>query len=396
MEYGRILYTSLVDLSIPYGPGVNERGFAKDMLRRFGTDLHAVVPRPLKGLPEELAALDATFLPRGATIRSLHGWLLAGSAAFSMLPRAIAGFQPDLVVVRTGALALGHLRATSGLNVPYVLKTAGDVTFRSFYGRSPVRRVTRPVNDFMFHRLLHGAMCVDVVSSAQRQRALALYPELETRVHVIDNGVDLQHFTPGARDASRRRLGFSSDEFVVGYVGNLPMRRGGREVIDVVADLVPRFKARGLIVGDTGEAAACRDYADRRGVADAVVVYGEADYGEVPALMGAMDVGLSILRSHERGNSEQKVRQYLAMGLCVVGTAGSNDFLRGEDFSRIVATEEPGPIIEAVKSLAELPASARAEYGREARRLAQTSLSIAARNQERLDLWQAMEPPPRV
>ena len=60
--FKRILYTSFVDLSIPYGPGVNELVFIKDLLGRYQENLHVVIPRPARGMPVELVALDSTFL----------------------------------------------------------------------------------------------------------------------------------------------------------------------------------------------------------------------------------------------------------------------------------------------------------------------------------------------
>jgi glycosyltransferase involved in cell wall biosynthesis len=205
---------------------------------------------------------------------------------------------------------------------------------------------------------------------------------------VIDNGVDLSLFVPGRKAASRRRLGFFDQDFVVGYIGGHPLRRGGKEVIDAVARLGAEGNVKGLIVGDSGQADACRQYALSRGVSDSVVVYGQADYGEVPGLMASIDVGLSILKGRERMHSEQKVRQYLATGLCVVGTAGSNDFLRGRDFARIVETDDPEETVDAVASLFAHGHERLADLGGRARGFAESELSFAQRNDRRIELWE--------
>jgi glycosyltransferase involved in cell wall biosynthesis len=182
-------------------------------------------------------------------------------------------------------------------------------------------------------------------------------------------------------------LGFAADDFVVGYVGNVPMQRGGKEVIDVVACLGSNWNVKGLVVGDGGEAQACRQYAQQRGVSDAVVICGELDYGQLPDVVASMDVGLSILRPRERGASEQKVRQYLAAGLCVVGTAGSNNFLRGHEFARVVETAQPEEVVSAVASFLEAGREGISKLGLRARLFAEDALSIEARNDERLQLW---------
>ena len=142
-----------------------------------------------------------------------------------------------------------------------------------------------------------------------------------------------------------------------------------------------------MIVGDSGEAGACRQYAKASGVSDEVVVYGEADYGDVPKLMACMDIGLSILRQAERGNSEQKVRQYLATGLCVVGTSGSNDFLEGQGFARIVQTGEPREVVHAVRQFLEQSVEDLTVLAQEARCYAESNLSITARTEQRIQIW---------
>lgn len=386
----RILYTTLVDLSLPYGPGVNERGFVRDMLARYGDRFHAVVPKPARGLPEELVGLSATLIPSGSSVRTAAGWAQANSLGTIAVPRAIRRFRPDLVVMRTGAFVIPHYRVSRTTCLPYVVKTAGDVSFRAFYGRSRLRRRLRSLNDRMFERLLDGALCIDVVSSQQRDLVIQMHPDLESRVHVVENGVDLELFGTERRAASRQKLGFAASDLVVGYVGGLPMQRGGKEVVDVVAGLIERYRVRGLIVGDSGEADACRRYAESRSVSQDVVVYGEVDYGEVPDLMASMDVGISILRGRERENSEQKVRQYLATGLCVVGTAGSNDFLRGQDFARVVDGDHLEEIIDATTSLLDLGRDNLLRLGLTARRFAEANLSLARQNERRIELWNAM------
>jgi glycosyltransferase involved in cell wall biosynthesis len=383
----RLLYTSLVDVSLPYGPGVNERVFLHDMLGRFGENLVAVIPSPVRGLPSELKGLRLWSIPTGRSVRTPSGWLVARTLGSPRLVRAIRRFRPSLIVMRVGSFPLPQFLACRSLSVPYVLKTASDVSFRRFNERNGLARSLKGVNQAMFTRIVRGAACVDVVSSAQRDLAIGLNPELRNRIHVIDNGVDLARFRPSSGIVEREALGFDADDLVIGYVGNFPMQRGGREVIDAVAALRSSARVKGLIVGDTGEGEACRAYARELGVSESVRIHGEAEYDDVPRLMAAMDVGLSILRPRERGESEQKVRQYLAMGLCVVGTSGSNDLLRGHPFARVVDTHDSDEVVGAVRAFVELGRDGIARLGTGARSFAESALSSAARNDERLALW---------
>jgi glycosyltransferase involved in cell wall biosynthesis len=383
----RILYSCLTDVSLPNGPGVNERGFLADMLRRFDDRLLAVIPRPSRGLPGELASLKCNFIPAHRSTRTPVGWVEVRALSAGIVANAISAFQPDLVVLRTGAMPIPHVAALRNAAVPYVVKTAGDVTHRAFYGAGGLRRLIRPLNERLFRRLLLGAAFVDVVTDEQKRLLIERFPGMSRRVAVIDNGVDLDTFGRNDLPNVRAALGFRDDEIVIGYVGNLPMQRGGGEVVAAVAALVPRYPVRGLIVGNSGEADQCRRAAEEAGVAGRVIVYGEADFSDVPGLMGAMDIGVSILRPRERSASEQKVRQYLASGLCVVNTEGSNEFLRGQPFARLTSTHDQELVCEAVQSLACLGRQRLEEIGREARAFAEANLSITTRNDKRLELW---------
>lgn len=386
--FKRILYTSLVDLSLPNGPGVNERVFLKDMAGRFGKDLCAVVPKPARGFPEELAEVDRVFIPVDRPVRSPRGWAQVRAMGSWSLLRATSRFQPDLVVMRSGAMPLPHFLFSVRSNVPYVLKTVGDVSFQRFYANHRVGRLLSPLNEAMFRRLLRGALCLDLVSSRQRDIAIRVDPTLAPRTHVIDNGVDLESFSPRAATGIAAGLDGPERDPVIGYVGNLPMQRGGKEVIDALAAFQGSRQLRGLIVGDSGEAESLARYAREKGVAGRVNVVGEVDYSQVPGLMAAMDIGLSILRPEERGASEQKVRQYLASGLCVVGTSGSNDFLKGHDFARVVDSSESHVLKTAIESLLAGGSERLSHRKQAARSFAESELSFSSRNDRRLALWQ--------
>lgn len=386
--FRRILYASLVDVSLPNGPGVNERGFLKDMLARFGEELLAVIPTPSREMPKELLGMKAKFIPCRGSLRSVSGWSQANVLGSAILPRVPDRFRPDLIVMRAGALPIPQFLTARTAVAPYVLKTAGDIAFHRFYGKSAIRRSVKRINNALVSRLMHRALCIDVVNSTQRNAAIHAYPSLESRVHIVDNGVDLDHFSPSKGSAGRRRLGFSDADVVIGYVGNLPMQRGGREVIDAVANLKLHLPAKGLVIGDSGEAEACRSYANDCGVSDNVTVCGEVDYEFVPELMASIDVGLSILRPAERHHSELKVRQYLAAGLTVVGTEGSNDFLRGQEFARVVASVDSRDVTDAISSLVANGRPGLVELSKSARDLAESTLSTRARNDQRLALWE--------
>lgn len=386
MSIKKLLYTSFVDVGVPYGPGVNELSFIRDMRRRLGDGFMAVIPTPQReDMVAEMRAAGAEFLC-SASVRTVPGWVEARTLGFTRLQRVVRMFKPDLVVMRPGSFSFPQLWIKR-VGYPYVLKTAGDGNFDRFYQRGRLRRITAGHNERQFAELLAGCMCVDVVSEMQLSALESRYPEARGKAYHIDNGVDTEVFGAMDRNQARQALGFGADDVVIGYVGNFPERRGGREVVEAVSALRERFPVKGLIVGDSGEAEACRSLAARLGVSDRVNVVGEVEYARVPAFMAAMDVGFSIRRRAEQNCAELKVRQYLASGMCLVGTAGSNDFLIGQPFARIVDDESLGPISEACQELLSHGRGEIERLGVMARDYAVKNLSVEKINRQRMDLW---------
>jgi glycosyltransferase involved in cell wall biosynthesis len=383
----RLLYTSLVDVSVPYGPGVNERGFIKDMSRRFGDNFKAVIPRPSKGLPDDLRHADIAYLNYSRSSRTPFGWMEARLIGCFSLRKIVKEFQPEFIVTRLGAFSLPQFIATYRNSIPFALKTAGGGNYVAFYNANPVRRVFSGINEYIFANQLKKCVTVDVVSDIQLKSLTERYPWISERAFMIDNGVDLEMFSSEEDCNIRDQLGFEENNLVLGYVGAFPMSRGGREVIDMVKSLQDLLPVKGLIVGDSGEAGQCRQYACDKRVEEHIVITGQVEYERVPCFMKAMDIGFSILSPDKQHASEQKVRQYLASGLSVVGTPGSNDFLKGYDFARIVSGKSISEIAEAVFSFLAEGREGLMKRGKEARKFAENELSIESRNTYRLKLW---------
>lgn len=384
----RILYTSLVDISLPYGPGVNERVFLEDLLDVPGLEVMAAIPSPAKGLPAGLEKLAIRRIPSPGSVRNYLGWASARLLGVPVVCSALREFQPDFVIMRSASFPLPLYICGRAGKWPFAVKTYGDPRFHAFSDGGPARRLIAKWSRRMNKTLLESAVAVDVVSASQKDVLVQETGLSGAAVHVIDNGVDLHRFRLGGGSKVRTELGIPPEAIVVGYVGNFPFRRGGKEVLDAVAALSKDRKVYGVVVGDAGEAEKCREYASRTGLTANIKIMGEVAYEEVPDLMSAMDVGLSILRKEERGESEQKVRQYLACGLSVVGTEGSNDFLRGHSFGRVVTSTRIEEVAAAVQSLISGGKEGLKQQGLAARRFAETHLSVRSRTVERLALWQ--------
>jgi len=378
---------SLVDISVPYGPGVNERGFIKDMARRFEENFKAAIPRPSMGLPLELRHTNISYLNYSKSSRNAFGWLELRLAGCLRMRSIIKTFQPDFIVMRVSALSLPQYFGAILTKIPFALKTAGAGRFESFYKVSIPRRIMAGSNEYIFRTLLNKSVLIDVVSDMQRISLITKYPQIKDKTCVVDNGVDFELFSSGNGVEKRNKLGIDYNHFVFGYVGGFPFSRGGKEVIDLIKYFKGSLPVMGLIVGDSGEAVKCKQYSLHLGVADLVTITGQVDYMEVPDLMNAIDIGLSILRPDKIHASEQKVRQYLAAGLSVIGTQGSNDFLRGYDFAQVVTGVDMQEIIKAASTLLAEGRSGLKRRATHAKNFIQKNHTIESKSNLRLKLW---------
>jgi glycosyltransferase involved in cell wall biosynthesis len=357
------------------------------MAKRFGNNFKAVIPRPSKGVPDDLRQVNIGYLNYSKSSRKPLGWIEARLIGCIRLQSFITEFRPELIVIRPGALSLPQFLSTLRKHIPFAIKTAGIGSFEAFYKHSPLRRLFSGLNECLFLKLLNNCVAVDVASDMQRELLTNLYPQVSDRAFVIDNGVDLEIFSTGDGRAVRQKFNISEADVVIGYVGNFPMSRGGKEVVDLVNYLHRSMPAKGIIVGDSGEADQCRHYVHELGLSDLITVTGQVEFEYVPDVINAMDIGLSILTPEKRHASEQKVRQYLASGLCVIGTQGSNDFLKSYDFARVVSGVNISEIYDAAFSLLNEGRSGLNKRASQAKQFARNELSIESKNDYRLEVW---------
>lgn len=102
--------------------------------------------------------------------------------------------------------------------------------------------------------------CSEAVADHVAQR-LSLTPN---RIHVVCNGVDLQHFSSLPREAACRSLGVDPQAPVVGVVGRLCVQKGQDLFIDAAARLRSQWpNAQWLVIGAPDQPAALEHLQDR-------------------------------------------------------------------------------------------------------------------------------------
>jgi glycosyltransferase involved in cell wall biosynthesis len=165
--------------------------------------------------------------------------------------------------------------------------------------------------------LLSEADRVVVVSQALRDHVIAAGAR-SGAIKVVPNGVQVDLFRRGGREAIRDRLGID-DALVVGFVGSLKPWHGVGLLLEALADLPSSYRL--LIVGAGPEEKSLKTRADLLGLGKRALFAGPVPHAEVPSYLDAMDIGAAPFEP--MGGfyfSPLKVAEYLAAGLPVVAS----------------------------------------------------------------------------
>lgn len=218
---------------------------------------------------------------------------------------------------------------------------------------SPWHRYTLAAEAAMFrHPNLRAVICNSRLVKDDIARRFAV---AEDKLHVIYNGVDLDHFHPGLRQAHRgalrAALGVADTTPVILFVGSGFERKGIPTLLRALARMARR-DALLLVVGRDGRQRRMAALADRLGIAgrvrflggqpDVRPYYGAADCFALPTLydpmpnaaLEALACGLPVVTSTTSGAAEliqPGVNGQVCAATDALALAGHLDMLTGPD-----------------------------------------------------------------
>jgi glycosyltransferase involved in cell wall biosynthesis len=223
------------------------------------------------------------------------------------------------------------------LGIPYVITLRGKL-----YECLKVSSQTRQCAE-----ALQGAAAVISVSSRMAEEAHRLGVSND-RLHVIVNGVDLEHFRPREKNECRKLLGLQEEGQLLVTVAHLGHRKGHHEMIRALASLPEDVRL--VIVGGSaqgGTPETLKEVARDAGVSDRLILPGPQPYEKIPLYFGAADA--SVLASYREG-CPNAVLESLASGTPVIATdvGAVPDILPVPGAGRIVPAEQVMPLRDAV------------------------------------------------
>lgn len=219
----------------------------------------------------------------------------------------------DLIYERVDFAGGALWRWAKENEVPYIIEIHSplDKEIEELAGRRPLRSA--------FHqnvvRTIQNATCAIGVSTVLKswllQNGMA-----ENRIHVLQNAVDLNTFSPqtyaGLQPKYRRR----SDAVVVGFVGSDLQWYGIRTLVEAFASARRSTPMTLMIVGITSQNLEIRRLVEMLHLTDAVIFTGPIPHIDVPRAIAEMDI--CVLPNTKPYMSPIKIFEYGAMGKAVV------------------------------------------------------------------------------
>ena len=333
-----MLYYTLVDISVPSGPAVNEITFLNDLSNHHSGKIVAVIPKPAGDETLFPRNIDYLYLSNGFKNKSLLQFIALRLIGFIKLRKELEKAGRKFIVSRVSILdfpLVVNLRILKC--IPFFIRHAPDGSFKAFGNKNLLRKIFSIVAKAVFKRIASYADCIDFMNERHLLNFSENFPLNNSRKLVVNNGVDHRFFDYSINTNILLNDRIRDAELVLAYCGSYPEKRGAYEVVLTLIDaLRDGVDAVALIVGDDSSLNNCRVLINQYRLSDKCFILGRVDYKDIPGIMYYVDIGFSILRKNERNESEQKVRQYLASNCRVVVTQGSNDFLNNEEFAVVV------------------------------------------------------------
>jgi len=195
----------------------------------------------------------------------------------------------------------------------------------------------------------------------------------ESRIGIINNGVDIEKFRPRCdRAALRRDFGLPSDKLIIGNVARLDPVKNHEVILRALRRLLDQqLDIFFLLVGDGPNRAVLEREIDRLGVGSQVRLFGHTS--AIPELLNCMDV--YVQSSFYEGFSNT-VLEAMACGVPVVATdvGGTKDVFEDCAFFEPVDDQSLAALIARLAK----DAAYRSDLGTKARRRAVSQFPIQA------------------
>lgn len=252
-------------------------------------------------------------LPRSIAMRMRDAGRIAhGRMYAAKLMDAIEQHQPDVILETNLSFTLAGKLASEATGVPLVLDDVAPAWEEEQQYGVGLKRAARRI----FRKVTEQAGLLIAVNKTIRDYLIEEgLPE--SKVAVVENGIDGEVFHPGVDGtALRQQVGFAPQDVVIVFVGSFQPYHRVDLLLKAFAQLPEDTPGRLLLVGEGRETPEAKAIAEQLGLMPRVVFAGRVPYEQVPAYVAAGDIAI-MPATNEYGNP-MKVYEYMALGKAVV------------------------------------------------------------------------------
>lgn len=262
----------------------------------------------------------------------------------------IERLEPDVVHTHSSKAGIIGRYAAWKMRVPCVVHTIHGLPFHPY--QSWMKNRLYIASERRAAKRCHAIVCV---ADAMTRQALATGIGRAEQYTTIHSGMEVEQYTTADDDraATRRELGITDDELVIGTVARLAELKGHDDLLDVLPGLIDKHPhVRVLWVGDGWWRERLVKRIDQMGVSDRVVLTGLVPAEQVPRYMRAMDV---LAHPSYREGLPRTVPQALLCGTAVVAynCDGAGEVCIDGQTGRLVPTGNTAALGEALNWMLE-------------------------------------------
>jgi glycosyltransferase involved in cell wall biosynthesis len=173
------------------------------------------------------------------------------------------------------------------------------------------------------------------------------------KIHVMTNGVRLEHFRTQAPSAGlRRSLGIENNEVIVGFVGWFRRWHGIELLLEAFqTSRLAKENVRLMLIGDGQAMADLRQATQDYGLNDRVIFTGPLPHAEVPSYLELIDI--AIQPAANEYCCPMKILEYMALGKPILAPRQENiqELLCEDEDAQFFAPGDVNSMAAALKAL---------------------------------------------
>ena len=342
------------------GPGTQAGGAASHIkgvvegLVSLGAFVELVSNDRISGFDENISVIDPVSSGTSRAIFDINNNLHFTRRLLPLLERSV----PDLIYQRYARFSWAGVVAAIKTRRPLFLEYNGSEVWVGKHwdrvGKLDLLERYEQLN-------LKAATRIFVVSEVER-RNLETRGVNSNKIIINPNAVDASSFQPGRGGTDvKRRLGFTDNDVVVGFVGTFGPWHGVQVLSEAIKTIQSDQPIKFLFVGSGSLYAQVQQMLVDDRNAGRVIFTGPVEHKEVPAFLDACDILVSphvpLTDGSEFFGSPTKLFEYMAMGKGIVASCLGqiSDVLDDGKTALLVKPGDPGELASAIRRLAESP-----------------------------------------